>query len=115
MPTASQASKTLLESLPFPCGYGIELALMVDTYQRHGMAALGQVDLGVRVHRHHHTPGLGLMAAEILDTALRRVNPGDPTQQNPPELTQFERTRDGFRARRRELSVTERPPLRDIR
>lgn len=107
--------RTLLESLPFPCGYGIELALMVDTYQRHGMAALGQVDLGVRVHRHHHTPGLGLMAAEILDTALRRVNPGDPTQQNPPELTQFERTRDGFRARRRELSVTERPPLRDIR
>ena len=112
--------RTLLESLPFPCGYGIELALMVDTYQRHGMAALGQVDLGVRVHRHHHTPGLGLMAAEILDTALRRVNPGDPTQQNPPELTQFRtnpRRLSGASAgtvRHRTTAVTRHPLSREV-
>lgn len=111
--------RALLESLPFPCGYGVELALMVDTYERHGLAALAQVDLGVRVHRHHDDQGLGVMAAEILDTALRRV-PGLATRAgaradaDAPTLTQFERTAHGYQSQARALSTIERPPLRDV-
>ncbi|MDQ1248529.1 MAG: Glucosyl-3-phosphoglycerate synthase [Actinomycetota bacterium] len=104
----------LLESLPFPCGYGVEIALMVDTYERFGLTAIAQVDLGVRVHRHHHEQGLGVMAAEILDTALRRV-PGLADPAGNPTLTQFERTVGGYQPRSRALSTLERPPLRDVR
>lgn len=104
--------RSLLANLPFPCGYGVELALMVDTYQAHGLQALGQVDLGVRVHRHHDDHGLGVMAAEILDTALRRV-PGVPAS-TTDTLTQFERVGPQFRPRVRALATLERPPLATV-
>jgi glucosyl-3-phosphoglycerate synthase len=107
------ARRTLLESLPFPTGYGVEFALMVDTYERHGLAALAQVDLGVRVHRHHNDQGLGVMAAEILATAIHRT-PGGAVPRNPTSLTQFERTGDGYLPHDRPLATDERPPLRSL-
>ncbi|MFM2438249.1 MAG: hypothetical protein RLZ55_1068 [Actinomycetota bacterium] len=85
---------------------------MVDTYASRGLAALGQVDLGVRVHRHHDDHGLGVMAAEILDTALRRV-PGAPPS-TTGTLTQFERVDSQFRPRVRPLATLERPPLAEV-
>lgn len=103
--------RALLESLPFPCGYGVEIALLVDTYERHGLSAIGQVDLGVRVHRHHDDQGLGVMAAEILDTVVRRL-PGLARREHA-ELVQFERRAHGYHALTRELAITERPPLAD--
>jgi glucosyl-3-phosphoglycerate synthase len=114
------ARRNLLESLPFPCGYGVELALLVDTYRRLGLAAIGQVDLGVRVHRHHDDQGLGVMAAEILDTALRRVpavpsrTADDAAGDHVPSLTQFERTATGYEPQVRPLATTERPPLAEV-
>ena len=113
------ARRTLLECLPFPCGYGVEFALMVDTYERHGLQALAQVDLGVRVHRHHLDQGLGVMASEILATAMRRVPGGTATAPgreriSAGQLTQFERTPDGYQPRTRELSTEERPALASL-
>ena len=101
--------RSLLETLPFPCGYGVEIALLVDTYERHGLESIGQVDLGVRVHRHHDEQGLGVMAAEILDTVVRRLPTHSP--RDHAELVQFERTPRGYRATTRDLAITERPPL----
>lgn len=107
--------RELLESLPFPCGYGVEIALMVDTYNALGLTAIGQVDLGVRVHRHHHEHGLGVMAAEILDTALRRVPGMPPSVREEATLTQFERGHHGYLMRSKKLSVDERPPLAAVK
>lgn len=111
------ARRTLLESLPFPCGYGVELALLVDTYARHGLDAVAQVDLGVRVHRHHNSHGLGLMAAEILHTAMLRVPCGPAVTPADFEgtLTQFDHTPDGYLPRVRPLATDERPPLASLR
>lgn len=110
------ARRALLESLPFPCGYGVELALLVDTYDRHGLDSVAQVDLGVRVHRHHNSHGLGLMAAEILHTAMLRVPCGANATPSEFEgtLTQFEHTPDGYRPRVRPLATDERPPLASL-
>ena len=44
--------RDLLETLSFPCGYGVEIGLLVDTYRRFGLAGLAQVDLGERKHEH---------------------------------------------------------------
>lgn len=65
--------RELLEDLPVPTGYGVELAVLVDTYLRRGVDALAQVDMGRRAHRHQSLRGLGTMATELLAVADRRV------------------------------------------
>ena len=112
------ARRTLLESLPFPVGYGVEFALLVDTAESLGISAIAQVDLGVRVHRHHDEQRLGRMAAEIWQTALRRLDPDarirrgqhtDPAKS--PSLVQFYSDEHGLHTTTHEVMVWERPPL----
>lgn len=54
--------RSLLERLPFPVGYGVELGLLVDALHTVGLDALAQVDVGVRLHRHQDGQALGRMA-----------------------------------------------------
>ncbi|MBH0245167.1 glucosyl-3-phosphoglycerate synthase, partial [Streptomyces cavourensis] len=80
--------RSLLERLPFPVGYGVELGLLVDSLHTVGLDALGQVDVGVRRHRHQDGQALGRMAAAIYRTAQLRLSRGHLVR---PALTQFER------------------------
>jgi glucosyl-3-phosphoglycerate synthase len=83
--------RSLVETLSVPVGYGVEFASLTDTWQRHGLAAIAQVDLGRRGHRHQNVHDLGVMAAEILATAMRRL-PGGPRPEEPASrLQQFDR------------------------
>lgn len=66
--------RELLEQLPFPTGYGVEIAMLVDLLHRIGVAGMAQVDLGRRTHSHQSTHALGAMAAEVVGTALRRLD-----------------------------------------
>ena len=65
--------RDLIESLPIPTGYGVELAVLVDTHLRRGVDAIAQVDMGRRAHRHQGLRGLGSMATELLAVADRRI------------------------------------------
>jgi glucosyl-3-phosphoglycerate synthase len=67
------ARRTLLEAVPFPVGYGVEIALLLDAFARHGAEGLAQVDLGRRTHRRQSQQQLGVMAAEVMAAALRRL------------------------------------------
>ncbi|MDQ4116314.1 MAG: glucosyl-3-phosphoglycerate synthase, partial [Actinomycetota bacterium] len=71
------ATRELLESLPFAPGYGVEIGLLLDTHARHGLAALAQVNLGVRKHRNRSLLELGVMSRQILATVLRRGSDAD--------------------------------------
>ena len=82
------ARRSLLETLPFAAGYGVETGLLLDTVAAHGLDAVAQVDLGQRTHGHQDTAALGRMAATILHTVLRRVAPDSPLWTT---LTQFHR------------------------
>uniref|UniRef100_A0AAU2V6L4 Glucosyl-3-phosphoglycerate synthase n=1 Tax=Streptomyces sp. NBC_00003 TaxID=2903608 RepID=A0AAU2V6L4_9ACTN len=105
------ARRSLLERLPFPVGYGVELALLVDALHTVGLDALAQVDVGVRKHRHQDGPALGRMAAAIYRTAQLRLSRGHLVR---PEITQFERGEQGFVPRTYAVDTEERPPMRDI-
>ncbi|MEU3184583.1 glucosyl-3-phosphoglycerate synthase [Streptomyces sp. NPDC006923] len=105
------ARRSLLERLPFPVGYGVELGLLVDALHTVGLDALAQVDVGVRVHRHQDDRALGRMAAAIYRTAQLRLSRAHLVR---PELTQFERGADGFVARTHAVDTEERPPVREI-
>ncbi|MEU7583670.1 glucosyl-3-phosphoglycerate synthase [Streptomyces sp. NPDC041068] len=105
------ARRSLLERLPFPVGYGVELGLLVDALHTVGLDALAQVDVGVRKHRHQDGQALGRMAAAIYRTAQLRLARGHLVR---PELTQFERGERGFEPRTYAIDTEERPPMTDI-
>jgi len=68
------ARRQLLRGLPLVQGYGVELALLVDIAERHGVHTIAQVDLGERTHDHQPIDALGRMAAEILHVAVDRLS-----------------------------------------
>jgi glucosyl-3-phosphoglycerate synthase len=105
------ARRSLLERLPFPVGYGVELALLVDALHLVGLDALAQVDVGVRLHRHQDDRALGRMAAAIYRTAQLRLSRGHLVR---PRLTQFERTEAGFAPRTHPVDTEERPPMVEV-
>ncbi|MFV8128865.1 glucosyl-3-phosphoglycerate synthase [Streptomyces syringium] len=105
------ARRSLLERLPFPVGYGVELGLLVDALHTVGLDALAQVDVGVRKHRHQDGRALGRMAAAIYRTAQLRLARGHLVR---PALTQFERTPEGFVPRTYAVDTEERPPMAGI-
>jgi glucosyl-3-phosphoglycerate synthase len=105
--------RDLMESLPIPVGYGIEIAVLLDTAREHGLDAIAQVDLGRRGHKHQSSHDLAVMAAELMLVAERR-RPGS----NPPpaaDLVQFTREGGEMRRRVREVPSAERPPARSVR
>ncbi|MEK9522345.1 glucosyl-3-phosphoglycerate synthase [Streptomyces venezuelae] len=105
------ARRSLLERLPFPVGYGVELGLLVDALHTVGLDALAQVDVGVRKHRHQDGLALGRMAAAIYRTAQLRLSRGHLVR---PRLTQFERGEKGFEPRTYAVDTEERPPMAEI-
>lgn len=110
------ARRSLLERLPFPCGYGVELGLLVDALEAVGLDGLGQVDVGVRHHRHQDGQALGRMASAIYRTALTRLLRSDRLKAGDDlltsRLTQFERGPGGtFVPRTHEVPARERPPM----
>ncbi|GAA0413672.1 glucosyl-3-phosphoglycerate synthase [Streptomyces luteireticuli] len=105
------ARRSLLERLPFPVGYGVELGLLVDALHTVGLDALAQVDVGERKHRHQDGQALGRMAATIYRTAQLRLGRGPLVR---PELVQFERTAEGFAPRTYPVDTEERPPMAGI-
>ncbi|MEU6476243.1 glucosyl-3-phosphoglycerate synthase [Streptomyces sp. NPDC047017] len=105
------ARRSLLEQLPFPVGYGVELGMLVDALHLAGLDALAQVDVGVRKHRHQDGQALGRMAAAIYRTAQLRLARGHLIR---PALTQFERGETGFEPRTYSVDTEERPPMTEI-
>jgi glucosyl-3-phosphoglycerate synthase len=97
-----------LEALPVVCGWGVDLALVVDVVARHGLPALAQVDLGTRRHRHRPLHELSPQAMAILTTALRRA--GVP-EREANRLVRFDHDHQAHEVL---VEVRERPPLRSL-
>ena len=105
------ARRSLLESLPFASGYGVEFGLLVDTYRAVGLDAMAQVDLSRRKHRNQDLHKLGQMAAEILQVAESRLGRSVPERLG---LTQFARAADGVRVIDTDVTVVDRPPMSSL-
>jgi hypothetical protein len=68
--------RCLLESIPFPVGYGVEIAVLVDSLHRVGLNGLAECHLGTRQNRHQPLRALGEMAYAVLTAVERRVGDG---------------------------------------
>lgn len=100
--------RSVLETLPFVEGWGVEIGLLIDLCKLHGPSSITQIDVGVRDHRHHPLASLGVQAAEVMSTILGRVPGGDLLAKSSPELLRP----DGSTVK---LNLSERPPVQSVR
>lgn len=110
--------REVLESVPFVCGYGVEIGLLADIADRYGADRIAQVDLDRREHDHQDLPALGRMATEILHVALDRLARSGrlvTTEAPATLLSQPLRTAAGLVPDVHEVAVRERPPLVEVR
>ena len=106
--------REVLEKLPFPIGYGVETAHLLDIYREYGMEAFAQTDLDQRVHRNQETISLGKMSFGILQTFLNRMK-SYGMMTDIPELStilrQFQAHDEVFESVELEIVEEERPPM----
>jgi glucosyl-3-phosphoglycerate synthase len=77
--------RSLLATLPFVGGYGVDLGLLLDVAARAGVQAIAQCDLGERVHRNRPLRELTPQAEAVLAVALQRAGlRPDDLEECPP-------------------------------
>lgn len=60
------ARRQLLGSIPFHTGYGVEIAMLVEVWNRIGIEGMAQVDLGTKRNAHQSLAALNGMATEVI-------------------------------------------------
>lgn len=80
--------RRLHRALPFPSGYGVEAAHLVDILKQFGLDVMVQVDLEHRRHRVRTTTELGRMASGVLHALWPRLpgHDGLPPSAHPHHL-----------------------------
>ncbi|MEA2453148.1 MAG: glucosyl-3-phosphoglycerate synthase [Actinomycetota bacterium] len=66
--------RQVLVDLHFGTGYDVDLLMLMELVEVHGLSALAQVDLGSRLHRNRDIPALGRMSFEIVHTLLEHLD-----------------------------------------
>jgi glucosyl-3-phosphoglycerate synthase len=111
------ATRELLTSVPFAPGYGVEIGLLMDTFDRLGLEAIAQVNLGVREHRNRPLAELGAMSRQVIATLLSRCGVAD----SGVGLTQFLADdaegsgAQGYTQHTWPVSLADRPPMKLLR
>lgn len=65
--------RNILENVQYMSGYGVEVNLLIEIYEKYGLNVMGQVDLLKREHRHQNTSALSKMSFIIMNTILSRT------------------------------------------
>lgn len=60
------ARRELLLQIPFACGYGVEIAMLLDVWARAGLDSMAQVELGTKRNAHQSLAALAGMSAEVI-------------------------------------------------
>ena len=113
------ADRELLANLPFLTGYGVEIGLLIDVLAEVGLAAMAQVDLGVRQNRHQPLRDLAKMSSVVLRAMSLRVpalereppTPGLWGLRQPEIYLHAVATENGLRLDEHLTDVLERPAL----
>ena len=109
--------REVANELPFFTHYAVDLGLLIDFVERHGLSALAQVDLGIRLHRNQDTLSLGKMSHQIMRGVLHRLDALGRiklTEDLADSLVQFVVTDNGPAAVRFDQEIIERPAMANI-
>jgi glucosyl-3-phosphoglycerate synthase len=98
--------RPLFEAIPFPVGYGVEIAVLIDALRLAGLDGLAECHLGSRQNRHQPLRALGQMAYAVLAAVETRL-----TGRAAPAAGQYVKPwEDGAVA---SIPVAERPAIRE--
>ncbi len=109
--------RSILEQIPFPVGYGVETAMLIDIYERLGLYAFAQTDLDRRVHRNQETIALGRMAFGVLRTFMSRLKRGHLVEfqdELPAIMRQYEAVEGKYRQVEYNIEEMERQPMIEV-
>ncbi|MDQ2622975.1 MAG: glucosyl-3-phosphoglycerate synthase [Actinomycetota bacterium] len=98
------ARRPLLESIPFYTGYGVEIAMLIEVWDRVGLDGMAQVNLGTKRNAHQPLADLGGMAGEVVEamaavledlsrSELGRITPAESTGTEPVVRPEFQTVR----------------------
>jgi glucosyl-3-phosphoglycerate synthase len=65
--------REVLEQVPFSSGYGVEIGLLIDIFERYKLSSFGQVDLLERIHKNQPLSNLSKMSFAIIQTLIRKL------------------------------------------
>lgn len=65
--------RSALEQLPFFSGYGVEIGLLIDMFEKFGLRSIGQVDLQERIHHNQPLESLSKMSFAIIQAVIRKL------------------------------------------
>ncbi len=119
------ADRELFRSIPFLTGYAVETGIMIDVFNKVGLGAMAQVDLGTRQNRHQHLRDLSRMSYAVLRAVARRLREDGRLNQLrdpnlPEQLFQFSdyqhavATPDGLELQEHVEELVERPPMAEV-
>jgi len=109
--------RSILEQIPFPIGYGVETAMLIDIYERLGLYAFAQTDLDRRIHRNQETIALGRMAFGLLRTFMSRLKRADLVELKrdlPAIMRQYEVHESDYRQLEHNIEELERQPMIEV-
>jgi len=109
--------RTVLESIPFLTGYGVETGMLIDILKLYGPGSLAQVDLERRVHHNQPLAALSRMSFGIQQAFFRKL-------EEDGKIELIAEPGGVYRVPRREgasyvmdsvpIEVTERPPMNTV-
>lgn len=108
------ARRSLLETLAFPTGYGVEIAHLIDLARAGKLARIAQTDLVRRIHRNRDDGDLGDTGFAILRVVLRRLERDGKLSLDSPATELHQRwliDADSVQAVCKRIPEPERPPL----
>jgi glucosyl-3-phosphoglycerate synthase len=109
--------RKMLEQLPFFSGYGVEIGLLIDTFEKFGLGAIAQVDLMERIHHNQPLEALGKMSFAIVQAVMRKLESryGQSFLENvnkTMKLIRYEKER--FFLDVEEIAERDRPPMLEL-
>ena len=110
--------REILESIPFSTGYGVEVGMLIEIFERFGLDVIAQVNLKRRVHRNQPISALSKMSFGILQTLIRKLQYYNKLKLNSDInkiYNQIEYINKEYIITPLELEEMERPPMVKIK
>lgn len=110
--------RKLFESIPFSTGYGVEVGMLIDIFEKFGLDVIAQVNLKRRVHRNQPISALSKMSFGILQTLIRKLQYYNKLKLNSDInkiYNQIEYINKEYIITPLELEEMERPPMIKIK
>jgi glucosyl-3-phosphoglycerate synthase len=106
-----------LEQIAFFSGYGVEIGMVIEMFERFGLEGIGQVDLLERIHHNQSLEALSKMSFVILQAVLRRLEHRygrSLLEDVNKSMKLIHYANDNYYLEVEELAERERPPMLEL-